>query len=1188
MFDRAALRISLLALAMTAGVMGAASVQAATVELISRADPSPDSNGRAGLPAMSADGRYVAFLSDAPNLVPGQVDENFFHDVFLHDRVTGSTTLVSHAVGSPSLASRAMGFYFLLDVQISADGRYVAFTSLGINLVAGVTDDNEESDVFLYDRVTGTTTLVSHAAGLPNVPANGISYGVQLSADGKYLAFTSRAKNLAAGQDEPGTGPFDDFADVFLWERTSNTVTLASRKNGTAATVANDDSSAAGISADGSVLLFTSQAADLLPNGSDTAESSDLFLYERSSRTVSLVSRVNGSPQTAAGAAGNILGFNNDFVYPVLSADGRYVAFASRASNLIPGQLDTGDSLDAFLFDRASGQMRLVSRTSDSPQRAGGLRPEGTRRLTAGGLSGAYDGLAMSADGRYVAFVSGAASLVPGQVDAGPSDDVFVYDRVTGTTALASHTRGSTVTAGSAGAGRPSFSADGRFLAFKSASADLVPNQTDANSRDDVFLYDRSTQATVLVSRPRGSAITAANGDSTAPRISADGAVVGFLSTATDLAEGQIDPNSFYDLFLYHRTSAEITNPSRRDPGLPAVTPEGPSTVESISADGRYVLFQSRATGLVPGQIDTPDGTVNSSGQPASTWDVFLRDTVAGKTTLLSRSRTSKLTAVSGETPALSADGRFAAFTSYEETTNGINRVYPLFLYDREADTLTLVNHSPGSPDTEGYPSHSSLSADGRYLAYECGGCSLVPGHPRASKREIFLHDRVSGLNTLVSHASTSPAAEANATSSCPRISADGRAVLFASLATDLVPGQIDVHGTLDLFVFDRTTGAVALVTHTAASAVTAARHFIDADRDASLSPDGRFIAFRSYAADLVPGQVNAADSGSNVFLYDRATGTTALVSHAASAPVTAANEISYLGGANAWSADSRFLVYGSAATDLVAGVTDTNDVPDIFLYDRLSGTSTLVSHAGAAPGRTTDTGATEAGISADGNRIAFYSSSSHLVPGQTVPTNSVNLFIRDRSAGTTALAGRMFRADSPLDPDDTLGPLSFSPALSADGRRVAFTTDAAFVQGDLNVNWDVYLWKDDGGGTPGGPIPLPTCKLLDTRRRADRPALTSNVQRTVTVRGACGVPATAKQVVVKVTALAASGKGNLRFYPGAVTATPSGILRFERNATRTETFTLPLSTNGTLTILPFVASRGTVHGVVEVTGYSN
>jgi hypothetical protein len=112
-------------------------------------------------------------------------------------------------------------------------------------------------------------------------------------------------------------------------------------------------------------------------------------------------------------------------------------------------------------------------------------------------------------------------------------------------------------------------------------------------------------------------------------------------------------------------------------------------------------------------------------------------------------------------------------------------------------------------------------------------------------------------------------------------------------------------------------------------------------------------------------------------------------------------------------------------------------------------------------------------------------------------------------------------------------------------------------------------------------------CTLLDTRRAADRPVLRSNVQRSVTVHGACGVPATAKRVVVKVTTLASSGKGNLRFYPGAVTATPSGILRFEKGATRIETFTLPVGTSGSLTILPFVAGKGTVHAVVEVTGYS-
>jgi hypothetical protein len=160
---------------------------------------------------------------------------------------------------------------------------------------------------------------------------------------------------------------------------------------------------------------------------------------------------------------------------------------------------------------------------------------------------------------------------------------------------------------------------------------------------------------------------------------------------------------------------------------------------------------------------------------------------------------------------------------------------------------------------------------------------------------------------------------------------------------------------------------------------------------------------------------------------------------------------------------------------------------------------------------------------------------------------------------------------------------LGIPPLMSASGRQVAFTGSLAFVDGDFNLLRDAYVFSLD----PPPPAPLPACTLLDTRRRADRPILTSNVRRTVTVRGACGVPATAKQVVVKVTVLTPSGKGNLGFYPGAVTATPSGILRFERNATRTETFTLPIGTDGKLTILPFVASRGTVHVAVEVNGYS-
>jgi hypothetical protein len=116
--------------------------------------------------------------------------------------------------------------------------------------------------------------------------------------------------------------------------------------------------------------------------------------------------------------------------------------------------------------------------------------------------------------------------------------------------------------------------------------------------------------------------------------------------------------------------------------------------------------------------------------------------------------------------------------------------------------------------------------------------------------------------------------------------------------------------------------------------------------------------------------------------------------------------------------------------------------------------------------------------------------------------------------------------------------------------------------------------------------VTLPPCLLLDTRRPGDRPALRSNVRKSVKAAGVCGVPTTAKAVLVKVTALQATGKGNLRLFPGG-SSTPAGTLRFARNQARTFSVTVPLGADGTLALLPFVAGNGTVQAVVEVDGYT-
>jgi Tol biopolymer transport system component len=606
---------------------------------------------------------------------------------------------------------------------------------------------------------------------------------------------------------------------------------------------------------------------------------------------------------------------------------------------------------------------------------------------------------------------------------------------------------------------------------------------------------------------------------------------------------------------------------SRSAPGSPAATPNGPSTAAALSRDGDIVLFLSRANGLVPGQFDQSSGP----GDELGNWDVFLRDRRAGKTVLLSRydDGAYKAEAVGGQEPTLSADGRFAAFVTREDlVTSPPVTLWRLYLYDRTTDTRTLVNHVPGSADTPdgGAAFQPTLSADGRYLAFACERCGLIPGHP-TNRSEIFLYDRVTGALSLVT-----PATGGDDFSLEPRISADGRFVAFRSYATNLIPGQTDIPGTSDLFLFDRTTGGLALVSHAPGSATAAQGGVLSV----GLSGDGNFIAFTSNSDSLIPGQVDG-NGLPDLFLYDRASGTNVLVSHVASSPVTAGNGSALSSFADvALSADGRFIAFASASTDLLFEIDDTNDTFDVFLYDRVTGITQLLSTAppsgqNSAPFRTPDGGATRPAISADGSRVAFVSAPD--------ASSSADLFVLDRTSGAKTRVGRVHSAA----PVTTNPPISFEPRLSENGRFVAFTSDSdQFVPGDLNANWDVYLFDS---GQPGSN-PLQPCKLLDTRRRAERPVLTSNVRRDLPVFGRCGVPATAKQIVVKVTVFNPSGKGNLRFYPGAVTAAPSGILRFERGAILTESFTLPLGTNGRLTILPYVAGKGKVHAAVEVSGY--
>ncbi|MDQ4132140.1 MAG: hypothetical protein M3179_02805, partial [Actinomycetota bacterium] len=409
--------------------------------------------------SISADGAYVAFDSRATNLVGGQSDNNGAPDVFLYSRATGAVTLVSHATASATTTASASS----ANPSLSADGAHVSFTSKATNLVGGQTDANNDDDVFLYARATGTVTLVSHTPASATTTGNDYSCCGSISADGNYVAFESRATNLVGGQSDA-----NNTYDLFLYARATGAVTLVSHTPASTTNTVNDSSWNPVISSDGSYVAFQSHATNLVAGQTDGNDTVDVFLYNRATAAVTLVSHSAGS-EAAPG---------NDYSsLPSMSADGAYVAFVSNATNLVSSQSDGNGADDVFLFNRATGAVTLVTHTPSSAT------------TSANGQSCCE--LAISADGTHVAFESAATNLVGSQSDTNGGLDVFTYNRMTGAVTLVSHKPGSAATTANGASADPSMSGDGNYVSFESLATDAVAGQSDANGRVDVFLFQR-------------------------------------------------------------------------------------------------------------------------------------------------------------------------------------------------------------------------------------------------------------------------------------------------------------------------------------------------------------------------------------------------------------------------------------------------------------------------------------------------------------------------------------------------------------------------------------------------------------------------------------------------------------------------------------------------------------------------
>ena len=385
--------------------------------------------------SISADGRFVAFTSYSNNLSPN--DNNNGRDIFVHDRATGLVRQVS--VNSQGIGGDRKS----LAPSISGDGRFVAFMSLANNLVPG--DSNYTFDVFVHDCMTGVTERVSLDALGRESPFGGRFPSI--SDDGRFVAFESAAPNLVQGDSNGVT-------DVFVFDRQSSTterVSLNSRGE-----QANDDSTIPVISGDGRYIAFQSDADNFVPG--DWNSTQDIFIHDRQNNATKCVSLgLQGWPSNRMSSR------------PSISADGRFVAFHSFSDNLVVGDTNGHYGVDIFVYDHQTRFMERVSVSSSGEEaNAGGSSPS------------------ISADGLHVAFMSSSDNLVPGYAP-GNSAGIFVHDRQHGTTERVSVT--SIGMPGESHSQFPSISAGGRHVSFESWADNLVTG--DTNGIWDIFVHDR-------------------------------------------------------------------------------------------------------------------------------------------------------------------------------------------------------------------------------------------------------------------------------------------------------------------------------------------------------------------------------------------------------------------------------------------------------------------------------------------------------------------------------------------------------------------------------------------------------------------------------------------------------------------------------------------------------------------------
>ena len=750
-------------------------------------------NGYSDFPAISGDGRYVAFGSYASNLSPA--DNNTRLDIYRRDTVAGVTAVVS-VNGAGVAGNSSCGS----DIFINGDGRFVAFESYDTDLATNAIISNQE--IFLRDLVSSNTILVS--VNNSNVAAGGYCQLRGLSRDGRYVLFESSANNLF-------TNDTNFRNDLFVRDTVANVTTLVNLNlAGTAPGNDYENSSSASfaISPDGRYVTFSSAATDLVA-AAKTIGVYDAFVRDLQLGVTTLLSTTPGG---AGGGSGS--------TETAVSANGT-VAFGSNASDLGPLDVNFG-SEDIFARTNGATAPELIS--------------QGTG-VTGGGYTFEQR---ITADGTKVAFASGAPNLVAN--DTNSANDVFLYDlNLHTTTLISANTNSNGTQEGSSYSPRPS--ANGRFVAYENATQSGgglgFASFGFGSVFNQIFLRDAVSNVTVLVSVNRTNTAPG-NGNSINPQITPDGQFVVFESVATDLVSNDVNGVTS-DVFIRNRTNAACELISVNAAGTGSANSD--SRAPSVSANGRYVGFETFASNL---------GPVDSNNH----FDVYVRDRQTGSNILCSPTLAGNNGANNDSYAALvSSNGAKVIFFSYASdlVAGDANNAGDVFAFDIATRTVQLVSKNPGGVAGNGSSFQPAVSADGRYVAFYSDATDLVPNDGNQNG-DVFVRDLVAGTTTLVS-VNCQGGASGNNFSDMPQISANGRYVTFRSYATDLVPGNF-ANASGSVFRRDLQAGTTVLVSQNRALTGEGNAN----SYSPTISDSGAVVSFLSSASDLIFGDANSTD----------------------------------------------------------------------------------------------------------------------------------------------------------------------------------------------------------------------------------------------------------------------------------------------------------------------------------------